>query len=69
MKKSTDAGEQTVLRLKPKKKKDEKKILKLLRKGKDLRANPSVKLTDEAGNSVTEKRVVRLKLKKGKEKL
>ena len=62
VRKSTEQGEQTVLRLKPKKK-DAKKILKLLKKGKDLRANPSVELTDEAGNSATEKRVVRLKLK------
>lgn len=64
VKKSTDAGEQTVLRLTPKKKRDSRKILKLLRRGKDLRANPSVKFTDAAGNSVTEKRVVRLKPKK-----
>ena len=66
VRKSTDQGEQTVLRLKPAKKKESKKIIKLLKKGKDLRANPSVKLTDATGNSVIEKRVVRLKLKKGK---
>ena len=64
VRKSTDAGEQTVLRLKPTKNKDSKRILRLLEKGKDLRANPSVELTDEVGNSVIEKRVVRLKLKK-----
>ena len=67
VKKSTDQGERTVLRLKPKKK-DARKILRLLKRGKDLRANPSVVLTDAVGNSVVEKRVVRLKLKKGKGK-
>lgn len=64
VKKSADAGEQVVLRLTPKKKKDSKKIFRLLRRGKDLRANPSVKMTDDAGNSVVEKRVVRLKAQK-----
>lgn len=64
VKKSTEAGEQTVLRLKPKRRKDNRRIFRLLRRGKDLRANPSVKLTDDAGNSVVEKRVVRLKARK-----
>ena len=64
VRKSTEAGEQTVLRLKPKRKQDNHRILRLLRRGKDLRANPSVKLTDVDGNSVVEKRVVRLKAKK-----
>lgn len=64
--KQTEAGEQTVYRLKPKKKKDTKKIFKLLGRGKDLRANPSIKFTDDAGNTATEKRVVRLKFKSKK---
>jgi hypothetical protein len=63
IRKSTDAGRRTILRLTPKRKRDNKKIFKLLKKGKDLRANPSVKLTDATGNSVTEVRVVRLKPK------
>lgn len=64
MRSGTDAGEQTVLRLKPKKRRDSRRILRLLRRGKDLRANPSVKFIDVAGNTAVEKRVVRLKLKK-----
>lgn len=51
-----------MLRLKPRKKKDSKKIFRLLRRGKKIRANPSVELVDDAENSVIEKRVVRLKL-------
>lgn len=64
VRKSTEAGEQTVLRLKPKKRRDSRRIFRLLRRGKDLRANPSVKFTDAAGDIAVEKRVVRLKPKK-----
>ena len=63
VRKSTDAGRRTVLRLTPKRKRDNKRIFRLLRRRVDLRANPSVKLSDAAGNSVTENRVVRLKPK------
>ena len=63
MTKSLGANKRTILRLKPKKKADNKKIFKLLKQGADLRANPSVMLTDAASNSVTEKRVTRLTLK------
>jgi DNA-binding beta-propeller fold protein YncE len=48
-------------RLKPTKRKHHRKIFKALDKGKKVRAPIWVKLTDQAGNSVREKRVVRLK--------
>lgn len=45
LKRSVEPGKGRVLRLKPKKK-DHKKVLKRLMRGKDLRAHVSVKLTD-----------------------
>jgi V8-like Glu-specific endopeptidase len=49
------------LRLKPTKRKHHRRIFKALGRGKKVRAPIRVKLTDQAGNSVREKRVVRLK--------
>jgi hypothetical protein len=59
--KSIDAGAAKVLRLKPTKRKYNRKIFKAIKNGKKVRAPISVKLTDEAGNSVRAKRVVQLK--------
>lgn len=66
--KSLGAGQAKVLRLKPVRKKHGKKIANALAKGKKVRAPIAAEFTDAVGNSVTEKRVVRLKgkLKKGK---
>jgi DNA-binding beta-propeller fold protein YncE len=58
--KRVDRREVKVFRLKPSKRKHHRKIFKALDKGKKVRAPIRVKLTDQAGNSVREKRVVRL---------
>lgn len=60
-KKTLKANKTKVLRLVPKKKSDNKKISKLIKSGADVRANPSVKLKDDAGNKVVKKQVVRLR--------
>ena len=59
--KSVFSGSSKNLKLKPKKSKDAKKIAKALKKGKKAKAKLTVKLTDEAGNTKTEKLSVRLK--------
>lgn len=61
VKKTVQGGEATVLRLKPQRKRDHKKIFRLLQRGKRLTATASVAATDEAGNTFVEDRVVRLK--------
>jgi 6-phosphogluconolactonase (cycloisomerase 2 family) len=61
---SAAPGKRVKLALKPAKKSATKKISKLLGKGRKLRANLSVTLTDEAGNSVIKTPFVKLKLKK-----
>ena len=48
-------------KLKPKKRKDARKIAKALKKGKKAKAKLMVKLTDGVGNAVTEKLGVKLK--------
>jgi hypothetical protein len=58
--KSVSSGSSKNLKLKPKKSKDRKKIAKALKKGKKAKAKLTVKLTDEAGNSETEKLLVKL---------
>ena len=50
-KKTIKSGKLATFKLKPKKSSDSKKIVKLLNKGKTLKAKLTVKLTDEAGNS------------------
>ncbi len=60
VRKPAGAGEQAIYRLGLKKKKDNQRVFKLLGRGEKLRASLSLTLTDAAGNSVTEKRVVRL---------
>ena len=50
-----------VLKLVPKKNKDEKKIVKALKKGKKVTAKVTVKLTDEVGNKDRDKVNVKLK--------
>lgn len=57
---SSLAGKQATYRLKPKKKKDDEKLVKLLRKGKKLRANSKIRLQDRAGNRARESHVVKL---------
>jgi hypothetical protein len=60
VKKSIDeGGTATVLRLEPQRRTG-RRILRLLRRGGKLRARIAVRFTDEAGNSTTEKRGVRL---------
>jgi plastocyanin len=59
--KSISEGKSKTLKLKPKKSKDAKKISKYLRRGKKATAKLKVKLTDEAGNTETEKLTVKLK--------
>jgi C4-type Zn-finger protein len=49
------------LKLKPKGKKAKKKLLKLVKKGAKAKAKITVTLTDLAGNSTSEKVVVKLK--------
>lgn len=59
--KAIGGGKQSVLRLKPKKKRDNRKILRLIKRGKKLKAPISVRGTDALGNNAAERRVVRLK--------
>jgi hypothetical protein len=59
--KSVASGEQKTLKLKPKKRKDAKKIAKALQKGKKATAKLTVKLSDGARN--TESETLRVKLK------
>lgn len=61
VRKSIEGGEATVLRLKPKKKRDRRRVFGALRAGKKVRSNPSVKFTDLAGNKASERRTIRLK--------
>lgn len=61
--KSIDAGEATVLKLKPKGKKNKKKLKKAVKKGKKVRVPVSVRIDEAEGDSVVLKRVVRLKKK------
>ena len=58
---SVSSGDSKSLKLKPKKSKDAKKIAKALKKGKKATAKLTVKLTDDAGNTETEKLSVKLK--------
>lgn len=62
---SIDAGERNVFRLQPKGNKKQlkkfaKKAKKLDKKGKKVRANVSVKASDDAGNTLRQRRTVRL---------
>ena len=57
------AGHAAVLRLVPKHRRDNAKIFRLRGKGKRLRAKTVAKFSDAAGNSATERRTVRLKLR------
>jgi hypothetical protein len=59
--KSVSEGKKKILKLKPKKSKDAKKIAKALKQGKKAKAKLTVKLTDEAGNSKSTKLSVTLK--------
>ena len=59
--KSSAANATPTYKLKPKKSKDSTAIAKLLKKGKKVKASLSLKLTDEASNSVTLKKNVKLK--------
>ncbi len=61
VRKSVGAAQQKRLRLSPRRRKDNKRVFKLLRRGKNLRAAVTVKLSDATGNSVVERRTVRLK--------
>ena len=62
VRKSSNAGKRVNYKLKLKRKKDDRKVRKLLRqRGYKLKAKISVKLTDNAGNSVTKKKRVLLK--------
>lgn len=63
VKASAGAGERATLTLKPAKKGDSKRILKLLKGGAKLNAKLSVELTDAAGNSVVKQVKVKLKAK------
>lgn len=55
------AGKAKVLRLLLKRKRDRSRVLKALAHGEKVRANPSARFTDQAGNRTSERRVVRLK--------
>jgi hypothetical protein len=59
--KSVSSGSSKNLKLKPKKSEDAKKIAKALKQGTKAKAKLTVKLTDEAGNTKTEKLSVKLK--------
>ncbi len=61
--KRAKAGKSKTLRLTPKRKRDSKRIIKQLRRGKKLTARTSVKLTDSAGNKTVESTSVRLRAK------
>jgi hypothetical protein len=52
--------EKKSLVLKPKKRSDEKKIVKALKAGKKVTAKVKVKLTDDLGNTKTKKLKVKL---------
>lgn len=69
--KQIEGGERTILRLKykgskNKRKKLTKKLVRAIKKGSDVKLRTQVKFTDEAANTALEKRVSRLKVKKGK---
>ena len=64
--KNVTSGSSKTLKLKPKKKKDARKIAKTLKKGKKAKAKLTVKLSDEAGNEKTEKLKVKLKRQSGR---
>lgn len=55
-------------KLKPRRKRDEHQIRRLLRGGKTLRARVRLKLVDDAGNRVVLKRTIKLTAKRGKGK-
>ena len=59
--KSVSSGKSKTLKLKPKKSKDSKKIVKALKKGKKAKAKLKVTLSDELGNTKTNKLSVKLK--------
>jgi len=59
-----EARKRNVMRLHPKRPRDHRRLFKLLRRGVELRAHPSVKITDVAGNSIVERRAVRLGLRR-----
>ena len=59
--KKLDEGVKKTLRLKPKRRSDERKIVKALKRGDRARAKLTVKLTDELGNSSLKKLRVKLK--------
>ncbi len=59
--KEVTAGGQVTLKLKPRGKKNKRKLLKLVKGGAKARAKITVTLTDPAGNSATERLVVKLK--------
>lgn len=61
---SIDGGKRAKVKLVPKKKKDGKKIAKLLARGKKLSAATKVKFKDEAGNTAKKKLKVKLKAKR-----
>ncbi len=62
VKKSSSAGKRKTYKLKLKRKKDDRKIRKLLKRGKKVKAKLTLKLTDGAGN--TYKRTKKVKLKR-----
>ena len=69
--KPTEGGERTILRLKyrggkKKRQRQTRKLVRSIKKGKKARVRVQVTLTDEAGNSTTEKRVSRLKVERKK---
>ena len=59
--KKLDEGVKKTLRLKPKRRSDERKIVKALKRGDRARAKLTVKLTDELGNSSRTKLRVKLR--------
>lgn len=61
VKKTVEANEATVLRLKPKRKRDGRKIRKAINRGMKVRAPINVRVKDQLGNKSPERRVVRLK--------
>ncbi len=55
------AGKAKVLRLKLKRHRDERRVRRALRAGRRIRSNPAVRLSDELGNKLVRKRVIRVK--------
>lgn len=69
--KEIEGGERKILRLKfeggkKKRQKLTRKLKRTIKQGRKVRLRAQVEFTDEVGNSVTEKRVARLKVRKGR---